>query len=274
MSAILQNVGVDILLIAKIIVVALVGYFGGMFLERIARQTISKTVRLGFSKSAGVKKAAIFSGIEIGVGEIIGKSIKYSVFLLAIILIFDFLGIAIARDMLLSVFNYMNNITAALLILIIGAMVAEIFSSMIRFSLSSSHFDELFNEAGREFAPSYFISFVFKYLVYLISITIALTQLGFQTMLLTIIVGGVIIIMTLFIFALIWFGLKDMAPDILSGVFIRSSGFVKLGENVEIDSFRGKVRRVGLLATEIKGKSGILKIQNSLIVKKMKIEER
>ena len=272
MSIVLQNVSLDLLLIAKIIVVALVGYLGGVFLERIARQTISKTIRLGFSRSTGVKQAAIFSGVEIGVGEIVGKSIRYTVYLLAIILIFDFLGLAIARDLLLSVFGYMNNITAAFLILVIGAMVAEIFSSMIRFSLSSSHFDELFNEAGREFAPSYFISFVFKYLIYLIAITIALTHLGFQTMLLIIIVGGVIIIMTLFIFALIWFGLKDMAPDILSGIFIRSSGFVKLGERVEIDSFKGKVKRVGLLATEIKGKNGTLKIQNSQIVKKMKVE--
>jgi len=50
----------------------------------------------------------------------------------------------------------------------------------------------------------------------------------------------------IFIFALIEFGLKDMMPDILSGVSIRSSGFVKRGERVELGGFRGEAERLGL----------------------------
>ena len=43
---------------------------------------------------------------------------------------------------------------------------------------------------------------------------------------------------------------------------------------MESSRFRGKVKRIGLLATEIKGKNETLKIQNSQIVKKVKIKYR
>jgi len=266
-----ETLGIDLFLLAKIIAVAVVGYFVGIFLEKLSKKLISNTLRLTLLKSISMRKAAIGAGIEIGVSEIIGKSLKYITYLLVLVLIFDFLGVAIVRDILLGLLNYINNIITAFLVLLIGVMLAEVLSSMIKFSLSSSGFDELFREAGREFAPSHLVAFVFKYLIYLISITIALGQLGLQTMLLTIIFGGAAIVMTIFVFGLIFFAVKDMVPDILTGIFIRSSGFIKQGERIEVDGFRGQVKKIGLLTTQIKGQRETMKLQNSQIIRKVKI---
>jgi len=270
MTAIPYDIGASLLLAAKIVAVALIGYLAGIFLEKFVKRNVERIALSGLFKSAGMTQAAVERGVSIVAGEVIGKAIKYTLYLVVIILIFDLMGVTIVRDMLIGLLAYINNITVAFLILVVGAMLAEILSSMAGFS--AREFDKLFKEAGGGFAPSYLISFVIKYLIYLISITIALTQLGFQTMLLIIIVSGAIIVITIFTFALIWSGLKDMAPDILSGIFIRNSRFVKLGESIEIDEFRGKVKRIGLLATEIKGKNETLKIQNSRIVKEVKIK--
>jgi small-conductance mechanosensitive channel len=90
-------------------------------------------------------------------------------------------------------------------------------------------------------------------------------------MLLTIIFGGAAIVMTIFVFGLIFFAVKDMVPDILTGIFIRSSGFIKQGERIEVDGFRGQVKKIGLLTTQIKGQRETMKLQNSQIIRKVKI---
>ena len=53
---------------------------------------------------------------------------------------------------------------------------------------------------------------------------------------------------------------QDMIKDVISGVAIIIEDQFKVGDEVEIDSFRGAVTSVGLKTTEITGKSGEVKI--------------
>lgn len=270
LSEILLSIWNGFVFFVKLLLIAIFGYIFGFLFEAVSKKTIRSMLGARRVKEVGVKSAALEAGVEIGVVEIIGEFIKYAIYLATIIIIFDQLGITMARDMLIGVWNYLPNIVATFLILVIGAMVAEVVGNVARLSARSLGLDDLFKEAGNALLPSSLISMVFKYFIYLISITIALTQLGFQTLLLTIIVGSAAIIITLFVFSLIAFGLKDMMPNVLAGVFIRSSGFVKLGQKIEIKEFKGKVVKIGLLATVIQNKDEILKIPNSKIIEGVK----
>jgi len=53
---------------------------------------------------------------------------------------------------------------------------------------------------------------------------------------------------------------QDMIKDVISGVAIIVEDQFKVGDEVEIDSFKGIVTSVGLKTTEITGKSGEVKI--------------
>jgi hypothetical protein len=262
------------ILFGKILIIAILGWILGIVAERAAKRTLRSIIRFREAKQPSIEYATFETSVEFGVIEMISRLLKYAIYLATIIVISDTARITIIRDMLLIVWNYLPNIIAALLILVLGAMIAQIVGGIVKLSAKTSGLDDLFKEAGSVFLPSSLISLFFKYFIYLISITIALTQLGFQTLLLTVIVGAVALVVTLFVFSLLFFGIKDMLPDIFAGIFIRSSGFVKLGEKLEIEGFKGKVIKVGLLVTTIQNKNETLKVPNSRITRGIKISKK
>jgi hypothetical protein len=254
------------ILFGKILIIAILGWILGIVAEKVAKRTLRSIIKFREAKQPSIEYATFETSVEFGVIEMISRLVKYAIYLGTIIVISDTAKITIIRDMLLIVWNYLPNIIAALLILVLGAMIAQIVGGIVKLSAKTSGLDDLFKEAGSVFLPSSLISLFFKYFIYLISITIALTQLGFQTLLLTVIVGAVALVVTLFVFSLLFFGIKDMLPDIFAGIFIRSSGFVKLGEKIELEGFSGKIVKIGLLATTIRSKNGIIRIPNSRII--------
>lgn len=261
-------------LFGKILIIAILGWVLGIVAERAAKRSLRSIMRFREAKQPSIEYATFETSVEFGVIEMISRLLKYAIYLGTIIVISDTAKITIIRDMLLIVWNYLPNIIAALLILVLGAMIAQIVGGIVKLSAKTSGLDDLFKEAGSVFLPSSLISLFFKYFIYLVSITIALTQLGFQTLLLTVIVGAVALVVTLFVFSLLFFGIKDMLPDIFAGIFIRSSGFVKLGEKLGIEGFKGKVIKVGLLVTTIQNKNETLKVPNSRITRGIKISKK
>jgi small-conductance mechanosensitive channel len=168
--------------------------------------------------------------------------------------------------MLFDLWHYFPNMVAAFAIIIAGVLLGELLGKIVRISLVKAGLDELFKEAGQIFRPSRLFTMVMQYFVYLLAFTMALTQLGFQTLLLTIIVGSTIAILSLFVFLLIAFGLKNMMPDIFAGMYLRSSGFIKLGETVESGGKRGKVKNIGLIAVTLESRRELTRVPNSLFL--------
>ena len=232
---------------------------------------LKHAISLRRRKKRSIEYSTVETTVEFSVAEIIARLIKYAIYLGVIIVISDIANITIIRDMLLIIWNYLPNIIAALLVLVLGVMVAQLAGGIVKLSAKTSGLDDLFKEVSSTFLPSSLISLFFKYFIYLVSITIALTQLGFQTLLLSAMVGIFASVVTIFVFLVLFFGIKDMIPDIFAGIFIRSSGFIKLGERVRIDNAQGRVTRVGLVTTSIKNGRRITKVQNSKVIKGVRI---
>ena len=71
---------------------------------------------------------------------------------------------------------------------------------------------------------------------------------------------------------------QDMIKDVISGVVIIAENQFKVGDEVEIDDFKGVVSSVGLKTTEITGKHGEVKIVSNRnmdgLVNYTKVEEK
>ena len=259
------------ILFGKIILLVIVGWLFGILAEKAVKEMLKHAISLRRRKKRSIEYSTVETTVEFSVAEIIARLIKYAIYLGVIIVISDIANITIIRDMLLIIWNYLPNIIAALLVLVLGVMVAQLAGGIVKLSAKTSGLDDLFKEVSSTFLPSSLISLFFKYFIYLVSITIALTQLGFQTLLLSAMVGIFASVVTIFVFLVLFFGIKDMIPDIFAGIFIRSSGFIKLGERVRIDNAQGRVTRVGLVTTSIKNGRRITKVQNSKVIKGVRI---
>ncbi|MEM3556019.1 MAG: mechanosensitive ion channel [Candidatus Micrarchaeia archaeon] len=270
-SSIITGVIEYSILTGKILLVAIIGWVFGILVERAVKETLKHLIRLRREKS--IEYSTVETTVEFGVAEIVARLIKYAIYLGVIIVISDIASITIVRDMLLIIWNYLPNVIAALLVLVLGVMVAQLAGGIVKLSAKTSGLDDLFKEVGSTFLPSSLISLFFKYFIYLVSITIALTQLGFQTLLLTAMVGIFASVVTIFVFLVLFFGIKEMIPDIFAGIFMRSSGFVKLGERVKVDDAEGKVIRIGLVTTTIKSGKHTAKVQNSKVIKGVRINQ-
>ncbi|QLJ52729.1 MAG: hypothetical protein Sv326_0554 [Candidatus Fermentimicrarchaeum limneticum] len=259
------------ILFGKIILLAIIGWLFGILAEKTVKEMLKHAISLTRRKGRSIEYSTVETTVEFSVAEIIARLIKYAIYLGVIIVISDIANITIIRDMLLIIWNYLPNIIAALLVLVLGAMVAQLAGGIVKLSAKTSGLDDLFKEVSSTFLPSSLISLFFKYFIYLVSITIALTQLGFQTLLLSAMVGIFASVVTIFVFLVLFFGIKDMIADIFAGIFIRSSGFIKLGERVRIDDAQGRVTKVGLVTTTIKNGRRTAKVQNSKVIKGVRI---
>ncbi len=258
----------SLVLATNIVIILITGYILG----KIANKAIISFGR----KTLKDKK---FGALRIGPGfnfgedmlELFSNLLKYIIYLASLVVVFDQLQFGVMRDMLVSLWYYTPNIIAAFVIVIAGVMLGELLGKLIRISLVRAGLDELFKEAGHIFLPSRLFAVVVRYFMYLLAFTMALTQLGFQTLLLTIIVGSAAIILTMFVFVLVTFGLKNMMPDMLAGMYLRSSGYIKLGEKVQVDKYSGKVKNISLMSVTIEDNKGIMKVPNSVFLKGTRI---
>ncbi|MFH1448350.1 MAG: mechanosensitive ion channel domain-containing protein [Candidatus Micrarchaeota archaeon] len=265
----LISYGSYLVLVIKIVVILLVGYVLGKVANSIIIRAGGHSVFGKRFQALGVKGTETEFGKDIL--ELFGNLLKYTIYLASLVVVFDQLQFGIMRDMLVSLWYYAPNIIAAFVIIISGGMLGEVLGKIVRLSLIRVGMDELFKEAGQIFLPSRLFAVIVKYFIYLLAFTMALTQLGFQTLLLTIIVGSTTVIFTLFVFLMVAFGLKDMMPDMFSGMYLRSSGFIKLGESIEVKGFKGKVKNISLMSVTLEDGRKVLKVPNSIFLKGTKL---
>ncbi|MFH1285337.1 MAG: mechanosensitive ion channel domain-containing protein [Candidatus Micrarchaeota archaeon] len=248
------------------IIILIAGWAIGSFVEYATRRVLRKLGLHRMVRQSGLEERAKMIGVDLSFMEIASKLLKYLVYLVALMLIFEQLGISRMSTLTENVLAYTPNVVAALLVLVIGSMIAEILEDLIRLFTHSTGLDNLFAECGAEFLPSTIISMGTKYFVYLTILTMALTQLGFQTVLLTMIVGGAAVITVFFVFLTLFFSVKSSLPNVFAGVFIRNSKMLREGDAVEVEGVKGIVSKVGLMNVVVDDGKAKIPVPNSKVI--------
>jgi len=158
-----------------------------------------------------------------------------------------------------------GKLIVAVVILLIGFIFGRLVSKIIYRVLNEIELDKTLKKVGINFALEKAISSIFSYIIYVISIILALNELGLTTTILNIISVAAII----FIILSVLIAIKDFIPNLISGFIILKNKTVKEGDLIVIDNIEGKVKNISLIETEIKTKKGdIIHIPNAALTKK------
>lgn len=158
----------------------------------------------------------------------------------------------------------LNNIIAAVIILLIGFIIAKLAGRMIQKVLHEAELDNLLKKAGAKISFESVLSHLAEYFIYLITVIFALNQIGITTVVLYIIALAAVVVLVVSAFL----GLKDFIPNFIAGLVIYRKELIKEGAKVSINGVSGKVVKLSLLDTKIKtGKGDIIYLPNSIVVK-------
>ena len=160
--------------------------------------------------------------------------------------------------------KFLGKLIVAVIILLIGFIVGRVCERIVQKLLHELELDRIMQRTGLKLSLETAISNLVAYLIYFIAVIMALNQLGLTTIILYIIVGGVIVL----IIVSTLLAIKDYIPNMIAGFFIFRRGMFKEGNKVKLNGTQGRVKKIGLVETEILTRKGDqIFIPNSLLVK-------
>ncbi len=239
-------------LIIQIVLIIVVGYIAG----RISKAVIGKILYVvGFRRMTArtwtddVLKAAGYKG---DVVEFIGDLVKWSIYILTIAVIIQFLGFTTVAGLFNQIIIFVPKLILAILVIIIGFMIADFFGKV---------FEEGARKFLREDVLAKFSGGLMKYSVSMISIIIALALIGLDINALLIFFSALLAIVVI-VFSL---GLKDLIPNLTAGMHLKNT--LKVGDKVKVKNYSGVVERIDPFSTMLRVNKKNIILPNSLLVK-------
>lgn len=162
----------------------------------------------------------------------------------------------------LGVFHSITNrIAVVVLIILVGFIIGRITGRLLYRVLHEFEIDNILKRKGSSVEQS--VSQVIEYVIYVITVCIALDTLGILAY--SLIAAVVIVALILILSALL--GVKDFIPNFLCGLWIRRKSLVS--NYINLGDVRGKVIKKGWLGIKIQNKSkDIISIPNLAVLRK------
>ncbi|MFP3927820.1 MAG: mechanosensitive ion channel family protein [Desulfobacteraceae bacterium] len=123
---------------------AVIVFVVGWLAARLVRMTVVKLLKVVRFDSAtqrtGVQEFLDKGGMTKTSSEIIGTLVYWFIMILVIIASLDALGLPIVSDLLNSIFLYIPNVVAAIIVIILGLLVGNLLSAVVRTAASNAGF--------------------------------------------------------------------------------------------------------------------------------------
>ncbi len=239
------------------IIILVAGFFIGKGLGKATRILLKKLgVDTALNKSEAEK---ITERIGFKILKFIEDFISWIVYIIAIFLAFEVLDIPLLKVAMGMFIGYVPNIIASFFVVIVGLVVADKIALFI---------EKVFEDTN---IPKYwFFGKGIRYFIYILVGTMALTQLRISTGILVITITIILVLWS----AITILGLKDIVPNLFSGVFIVFYRHINVGDKIKINDMEGVVEEVSLVYTKIKKEDGkYLLIPNSKILDNVIVKE-
>jgi hypothetical protein len=197
-----------ILAYLPILLGALVILIVGWIIAKAIRRAIDwllKMVRFDtLADKAGISEILRKGNLKISAREVVSGIVYWLIIIMVLVMTVDALGLPKASDVLASLFAYVPNVIAALLVLVVAMFLASFVSGIVRTAAGNANLPK----------PEIFAS-ISRWAIIIFAATVSLEQLGIASLLVTttfnIILGGICLALALA------FGLggKDVAAKYL-----------------------------------------------------------
>ena len=163
------------------------------------------------------------------------------------------------------------DITIALIILLIGFTAGKLLGRLLKKILYEAELDTVAKKMGVKLSLERKFAALAEYLIYLITIILALNQIGLTNTVLKIALASILLL--LLISALI--SIKDFLPNSIAAFFIHKKRMLKKGDDIKVQGIQGKIQKIGLVETHIitKNKDSIYIPNSALIKSKLEVKK-
>ncbi len=211
------------------LIILIVGWIIALVLSKIIGGTLERIGFDGILEKVGVSKLLQRLGITGSVTQILAKAIFWVVILFIVRSASEALGMEDISALVEKIFAFLPRAITAAIILLVGFMAADVIQNAVFARLDG---------LGIRYAKT-LAGLIFGFIIVLV-LTVALPQLGVETKLLNatvaIIVGGIALALAL----ALGLGLRELARNIVAGVYARD--VYQSGAEIEVD---GKSYRLG-----------------------------
>jgi len=172
------------------LIILIVGWLIAKAIKRII-DWVLKLIRFDMlADKAGISEILKKGNLEISAGEVVSSIVYWLIIIMVLVMTVDALGLPKASDVLASLFAYVPNVIAALLVLIVAMFLASFVSGIVRTAAGNANLPK----------PEIFAG-ISRWAIIIFAVTISLEQLGIAPLLVTatfnIILGGVCLALAL-----------------------------------------------------------------------------
>jgi small conductance mechanosensitive channel len=153
----------------------------------------------------------------------------------------------------------------ALVILLIGFIIAKILGKLLYRILHEIELNSIVRRISKsKFNAEQAASVTLTYIIYFLTIIIALNQVGLTTTVLNMLSGAILVIIIISIFL----SIKDSVPNIMVGLSLIKKGDIQEGDYIKTKDVYGRVESITLTEVQLVTRKGdTIHIPNSLFAK-------
>ena len=220
-------------------VVVLLGFVVAKFLDTLLSKLLGKIGLDRLMAGTGLTKLLSRAGIQVPVSTLIGKIVYWFVLLIFLVTAAESLGLERVSATLDVLALYLPKVFGAALVLLAGVLLAQLVSGLVRGAAEGGGL-------GR----------VAQGLVIIISISVAIGQLEVKTDLLNNVIAIVLISVGLAVALALGLGSRDIASQILAGIYVRE--LYEVGQQVQVGAVEGQIEEIGTVKTTLLTEAGEL----------------
>jgi small-conductance mechanosensitive channel len=232
---------------------AILLFIVGVVLANLLAKTVAKGLEyLGVDKLGDndtVKKALDKISSERNISGIFGRIVYWIIVLITLLVVADVLELTAVSDTLNDLISYLPNVLAAVLVLWLTVVGAQFIRDLV--STGLSQLEGNFSDV---------IAKITEWTIVLFGSVIALSQLGFDTTILTtniaVILGGVLLAVAL-AFGL---GSRNVAGSLVAGYFAERE--LSVGDKVTVGEVKGEIVKIGTVFMTVKTSKGNVVVPN------------
>ncbi|MCX5633370.1 MAG: hypothetical protein NTW93_06840 [Phycisphaerae bacterium] len=172
------------------LIILIVGWIVAKAIKRLV-DWLLKLIRFdALADKAGISEILKKGDLKTSAREVVSSIVYWLIMIMVLVMTVDALGLPKASDVLTSLFAYVPNVIAALLVLIVAMFLASFVSGIVRTAAANANLPK----------PGIFAG-ISRWAIIIFAVTIALEQLGIAPLLVSatfnIILGGIVFALAL-----------------------------------------------------------------------------
>ncbi len=239
--------------LAAMLVILLVGFLVASILRRITRTVLSRLQFDTLCDRFGLHEVTQSFGMKSTASQLTAQLVFWAILLMFLVAAVDALGMASVTNSINTLLSYIPNVIAALVILVFGLM----FGNFVR-SLVTGAAERLGLEYGGTVSQ-----LVYGLIVVLVG-NLSISQLNLNTALVDRAIEIALMAVGAALALALGFGTRDMAKQIVAGIYARES--FPIGSRLTLEGKSGTVSAVRAVNTAIETSSGTFIIPNAQLM--------